>query len=194
MVDAIEMALAVAAVLERCGVSYTIGGSLASSFSGEPRASIDLDIVVDMRVDQADAFVQALGEEFYADVEALRRVIRQRASTNLIHRPSGFKIDLFVAGTPLEAQQLERRRRIRVASGPDRFLYVHTPEDILLQKLRWYQMGGEVSERQWRDVVSIVIVQGARLDRGYLLATAAPAGLSDLLERAERDAAGGGDH
>ena len=147
-----------------------------------------------MGIDQADGFVEALGEDFYADVDALRRAIRQRASTNLIHRPSGFKVDLFVAGTPLEAQQLERRRRIRVSSRLERFLYVHAPQDILLQKLRRYQIGGGVSERQWRDVVSIVVVQGARLDRGYLSATAARAGLSDLLERAQRDAAGGDDY
>lgn len=101
---------------------------------------------------------------------------------------------LFVAGTPLEAQQLERRRRVLVSSSPDRFLYVHSPEDILLQKLRWDRMGGGVSERQWRDVVSILVVQGTRLDRGYLSAAAAREELSDLLERAQRDSAGGHDY
>jgi len=64
--------------------------------------------------------------------------------------------------------QLSRRRRVQVAAGPDRYLYVHTPEDILLQKLRWFRLGREVSDRQWRDVVGIVLVQGQALARDYL--------------------------
>ena len=56
--------------------------------------------------------------------------------------------------------------------------------DILLQKLRWYRRGGEVSDRQWRDIAAIVRVQGRRLDREYLRENAGILGVSDLLERA----------
>jgi hypothetical protein len=68
--------------------------------------------------------------------------------------------------------------------GEGRRLHVHPPEDILLQKLRWYRLGAEVSDRQWRDVAAIVRVQGARLDRAYLREGANILGVSDLLERA----------
>jgi hypothetical protein len=61
---------------------------------------------------------------------------------------------------------------------------VHPPEDILLQKLRWYRLGGGVSDRQWRDITAIVRVQGNRLDRDYLAEGAGILGVSDLLERA----------
>jgi len=186
--DPISIALLVTAALDACRVPYTVGGSLASSFSGEPRASIDADILVEMTAPQVGPFLDALGEEFYADADALHRAVATHSSANLIHRPSGIKVDLFVSGTLLEARQLQRRRRIQVASDPERFLYVHSPEDILLQKLQWYRLGGEVSEQQWRDVLSIILVQGARLDRGYLATTAAMVGLSDLLERADRQA------
>ena len=186
--DLVDVTLTVTAALERCGIRYTVGGSLASSFAGEPRSSIDADIVVEMRHEQIEPFLAALGDEFYADLDGLRRAIRSGSSTNLVHRPTGVKVDLFAASSLLDRQQLERRRRILVKSAPDRFMFVHSPEDILLQKLHWYRSGGEVSERQWRDALSIVLVQGERLDREYLAGMAAQAGVDDLLIRVLREA------
>jgi len=188
MNDLLGVALQVIDVLDHCGIRYTIGGSLASSFSGEPRASIDVDIVVDLADDRVDAFVAALGEEFYADAASIRRAVRSRSNVNLIHHASGVKVDLFIAGSSLELRQLERRRHAQVGWTPDRFVYMHSPEDILLQKLDWFRSGGMVSDRQWRDVLSILIVQGNRLDEAYLRSVAAECGLIDLLERAQREA------
>ena len=96
----------------------------------------------------------------------------------------GIKVDLFPAVSFLDHQQLLRRQLVKVATDPDRYLYVHSPEDILLQKLHWYRLGGGTSERQWRDVVSIVLVQGNRIDREYVSTVAGRIGVSDLLQRA----------
>lgn len=181
MTDLIEVTALVVAALERTGVPYTIGGSLASSFSGEPRASIDADILVDMTAAQVASFLDALDDQFYVDADALRRAIENKSSTNLIHFESSIKVDLFVAGSLLEARQLERRRRVEI--GPNHSWFIHSPEDILLQKLLWYRQGGEVSDRQWRDAIAILVVQGRRLDRAYLTATASLIGVADLLER-----------
>ena len=76
-----------------------------------------------------------------------------------------------------------------VASDPTVHIFVHTPEDILLQKLRWYRLGGHVSDRQWRDVLGIVRVQGRRLDQSYLSKGAARLKVEDLLELALREGA-----
>jgi len=186
-VDPIATAALVSRHLDALQIQHTIGGSIASSFAGEPRATIDIDIVVALEERHVDGLVAVLSAEFYVDADALRRAVRTKSSANLIERDTQLKVDLFVAGgTPLDARQLARRQAVDFPDG--RRLYVHPPEDILLQKLRWYRRGGEVSDRQWRDIAAIVRVQGARLDLEYLREGAAVLGVTDLLERALAEA------
>jgi hypothetical protein len=186
--DPLTVALRVAEALEECGVRYLVGGSLASSISGEPRSTLDVDLVVALPEAEVDRFVAALGHEFHADAEALRRAVREKSTTNLIHFDTSTKVDLFImGGSPVDAEQMDRRQRLKVASDPDRYLYVYTPEDIILQKLRWYRMGDETSERQWRDILGIMLVQGKRLETIYLQRGARILGVSDLLDRALKD-------
>ena len=186
-IEPFQVALSVADALERCGVPYVVGGSLASSVSGEPRSTLDIDLVVAMTQPDVQPFLAALGRDFHADDHALRRAVRQRSSVNLFHRATSTKVDLFMAGgSPLDRQAMQRRVRLKVASEPDRYLNVYTPEDILLQKLRWYRLGGEVSDRQWRDILGIVLVQGDGLDADYLRDGARLLDVTDLLDRALR--------
>ena len=185
ILEPFQVALSVADALEHCGVPYVVGGSLASSVSGEPRSTLDIDLVVAMTEADVEPFLATLGGSFQADDHGLRRAVRQRSSVNLFHRATATKVDLFIAGgSPLDRQAMRRRMRLQVASSPDRFLYVYTPEDILLQKLRWYRLGGEVSDRQWRDVLGIVLVQERRLDEEYLRDGADLLDVTDLLDRA----------
>jgi len=186
-VDPIETALVVSRCLDALGIPHTVGGSIASSFAGEPRSTVDIDMVAAVEERHVDALVSALSAEFYVDADALRRAVRTRSSTNLIHQATQLKVDLFVAGgTPLDDRQL--RRRLAVDLGEGRRLYVHPPEDILLQKLRWFRLGGGVSDRQWRDITAIIRVQRDRLDRDYLVEGARILGVSDLLDRALAEA------
>jgi hypothetical protein len=183
----IDIALMVTRALDACGVAYSIGGSLASSFSGEPRFTQDVDILVDLTAPQVDPLLARLGPAFYADADAVRRAVAQRSSVNLIHMATSIKVDLFVAGaSPLDAYQLRRRQNRLISTDPEAFAHFHSHEDILLQKLRWYRSGGEVSDRQWRDVQAIVLKQGARLDVTYLRDVGTQAGILDLLDRALR--------
>ncbi len=189
--DPIAVALLVADAFDTLGLRYTLGGSLASSMSGEPRSTLDVDMVVDIEEAEIGPLVATLGAEFYVNEDALRRAVRERSTANLIHHGTSIKIDLFVMGsTPLDEIQLARRRRVQVSSDPDRFLYVHPPEDILLQKLRWFRRGGEASDRQWRDILGIVHVQGDRMDRDYLERTAVLIAVDDLLRRAFDESGG----
>lgn len=169
---------------EGCGLRYLVGGSLASSLSGEPRSTLDVDLVVSISENDVQLFVDKLGDEFYAEPDSLRRAIRDRSSANIIHYATSMKVDLFIAGgSVLDEQQMNRRQRVQVSTDPDRHLYFYTPEDILLQKLSWYRAGNEVSDRQWRDILGIVLVQSS-LDDTYLRDGAEKLGVVDLLDRA----------
>jgi hypothetical protein len=123
----------------------------------------------------------AIGSEFYVDLDTMREAVKKGASFNAVHVTSAIKVDFFVAGDdPFEAERLARRQRVEMPAG---VLYVDTAEHTLLRKLEWYRRGGEVSERQWRDVQAIARIQGARLDREVLKTWAPRLGVTDLLTR-----------
>lgn len=86
--DPIQVALRVADALESCGLLYLVGGSLASSVGGEPRTTLDVDMVVSMTEGDIDCVLAALGSDFYADAAAIRRAVQQRSSVSVIHQPS----------------------------------------------------------------------------------------------------------
>lgn len=188
--EPIAVASLVAGHLNRIGVAYVIGGSFASSVHGEPRSTNDVDMVADLRLDDADAFVDALGSGWYVSRDAVLEAVRTGGAFNIIHMVSAVKVDIFVAGTDaFDRERLSRRTSIAFSSGADAIsLFVDTAEDTILRKLEWYRRGGEASERQWRDVAAIIDVQTSRLDRAHLRAWANTLGVADLLERALENA------
>ncbi len=185
--DVVDVALLVAGALERRGVAYFLGGSLASSLQGEPRATNDIDLVVDLSEADVGPFVAELGPDFDVDEVALRRAVREGRTWNIIHVPAVTKIDLFVrGGAPYDESEFRRRQRVEVRPG--RSLFVKSAEDTVLRKLLWYRSGGAVSDRQWRDVVQVLRQSRAVLDATYLDEWAARLGLRDLLLRAREEA------
>jgi hypothetical protein len=179
----------VLAALTRLGVPHAVGGSLASSVRGVYRATADVDIVAGVRPDDAGRLVAELGRAWYGDPDEIRRSIGARRSFNLIHIPTSSKIDIFPRCTPFHEAQLRRATNEAFEyMGSPVECPVATAEDILLAKLRWYRDGGEVSQRQWSDVLGILAVQTA-LDDAYLDSWAAQLGVTDLLAKARASAA-----
>lgn len=189
LAEPITVTLIVTDALDALGVPYAIGGSLASAVHGVMRATMDTDLVADLRMEHAESLVKVLGDAFYADVETIRDAIRRHGSFNLIHRETMFKVDIFVAKPrAFDRAQLARRQLHLLSDDPQRHAYVTSAEDIVLSKLEWYRMGGCISDRQWRDVLGVLKVQGNRLNDGYLRQMAATLGVDDLLERALHEA------
>ncbi len=183
--DSIRVTLLVTDVFEKLGIRYAVGGSLSSSLHGVMRSTLDVDIVADMRLEHIQPLVAALSPEFYADDEMMRGAIEQHSSFNLIHYETSFKVDVFIPKARVfDLMQLGRRALTTVATDPERSLYVTSPEDVILSKLEWYRMGGEVSDRQWRDILGVMKTQAGGIDLEYLREWAKELKVSDLLKRA----------
>ncbi|MEO7096278.1 MAG: hypothetical protein ABI175_23670, partial [Polyangiales bacterium] len=175
--------LRVAAALDRASVAYFVGGSLASSFQGEPRSTNDIDLVIDLAEPAIASLLDALGDDFSVDGDSLRDAVRRRTSCNIFFLPLVTKIDLFIRRHGgFDDSEFDRRKPMLVRG--DRHLVLKSPEDTVLRKLLWYVEGGESSQRQWRDVVEVLRVSGPELDREYLHVWAERLGLSTLLDRA----------
>ena len=184
--DAIAIALSVGRAIEASGGAYFVGGSLASSLQGEPRATNDIDIVLDLPFGRIGKLVSELGTAFEVDTDMLRDALLHGRSCNIFFLPSVTKIDLFAVG-PDPYDQVEFRRRRPVSITESEVLVVKSPEDTVLRKLLWYREGGSVSERQWRDVVEVLRVSGPDMDEAFLDDWAKRLGIHEQLERAKRD-------
>jgi hypothetical protein len=175
-----------AAALQQLRVAYAVGGSLASSLYGVPRATNDVDVIADLRPAHVARLVAALEGSFYVDEHMIHSALADHSSFNVFDRDTMMKVDVFVP-KPDEwiVEELVRAHdesfEIDGATVTIRFA---SAEDTLLYKLVWYRLGGEQSERQWDDVRGIFKVQGEQLDRTYLHRWARHLRVTDLLERA----------
>lgn len=186
--EALEITLQVAKIFDDLGVPYVVGGSMASIIHGMIRTTMDVDLVVDLGQEHVGDLLSKLNQDFYADESMIRNAIQQNSSFNLIHLNSIFKVDVFIPKNRLfDRQQLDRRIAQSFDSKGDSKLWVLTAEDIILAKLDWFRMGGEISERQWRDILGVVKTQGSNLDTQYLEESASLLGVADLLETALKE-------
>jgi hypothetical protein len=186
--DAVRITLLVTDVFEQMNIPYAIGGSFASSLYGVMRATMDVDIVADLRLEHIPQFVAVLSPIFYADDEMIREAIEHRSSFNLIHYETAFKVDVFIPKLrDFDRMQLERREVSIIATDPERCVFLTSAEDIILAKLEWYRMGDQVSDRQWRDILGVMKVQSGTLDFDYLRQWAKQLKVDDLLERARTE-------
>lgn len=183
--EPLQITLKVTTAFEQLGIQYFVGGSLASSVFGLVRATMDADLIADIHPEQIALLVNVLKNEFYIDAEMILDSVLHSSSFNLIHLESMFKVDVFVLKQqPFDLVQMKRRVPLIIEETNPSPVYFSTAEDMILAKLTWFRSSGEVSERQWRDVLGMIQIQGERLDMDYLHIWAKTLGLSDLLQKA----------
>lgn len=187
--ESIKLALKMAEILDNMAVNYLIDGSVASSILGEPRATLDVDIVADLQLFHVQSLVELMTGEFFIDEMMVIEAIERKLSFNVIHLDTMQKVDIFIlSDQPLAQSEIQRRQQLVITQNPERLAWFPSAEDIILQKLIWYRLGGDVSDRQWRDVLGVLKVQADRLDFNYLAEWAEILNLTKLIAQALSEA------
>ena len=183
--EVLQVTLLVTNLLDDLGIPYVIGGSMASIIHGMLRTTMDVDIVADIHPEKVSSFASKLQDAFYVDEQMIQQAIQRQSSFNLIHLNSMFKVDIFIPkARPFDNQQLSRRVAEKISPDSDAQIWVLSPEDIVLAKLDWFRIGGEISERQWRDILGVLKTQQNSLDIAYLKQWAQSLSVGDLMDRA----------
>lgn len=185
LAEPLDVIKQVADIFASQGIRYLVSGSIASSFYGIPRATRDADIVAEIGSRQVVPLVKALKAEFYVDADLVADAVLHKSSFNIFYMATMFKVDVFVLKeTQVFQLEMDRRKEYQIPEQKHISLYMATAEDIIIQKLLWYRLGGEVSDNQWSDVLGVLKVQKEMLDYKYLKQVAQDQDLLPLLRRA----------
>jgi hypothetical protein len=152
--------------LDESGCAYMLTGSFASSMQGEPRLSHDIDLVVDLRPQALPELLRIFpSPEFYLDEQSIREAIRNRTMFSLLQVSEGDKVDFWIlTDDPFDIGRFTRRQHEDVLGMK---LFVSSPEDTILAKLRWAKLSGG-SEKQFHDALRVYEVQFGAMDMEYL--------------------------
>ncbi|MEW6363288.1 MAG: hypothetical protein AB1714_01475 [Acidobacteriota bacterium] len=186
--DPLLVVATLAHVFDDLRIRYLVGGSLASSVYGIPRATQNVDLVADIRLPHVEPLTTALAGQFYVDAEMICEAVKNRASFNVIHLATMFKADVFIMqGDAWSNEEMTRARTEQFEEqGGSIAVRFASPEDTLIHKLVWYKLGNQISERQWGDILGVLKVQADSLDREYLEKWATVLDVADLLLRAQQ--------
>jgi hypothetical protein len=155
----------ITSALDRAGIAYMLTGSFASVHYGAPRATQDIDIVVEAEPAVLKSFIESLGrDQFYADIDSALEAQRRESMFNVIDRATGWKIDLIIRKSRAFSKE-EFGRRCAVDLEGIR-IFVASAEDIVIAKLEWAKQGK--SQRQIDDVATILRLRRDALDHSYM--------------------------
>jgi hypothetical protein len=180
--EIVEALVPLIQALDRLGIPYYVGGSVASSYYGSWRRTQDVDIILAVRPDQIRTLAKLLAQDYSIDADAWIDSFRHGQAFNIFYQQTFTKIDVMPLQTTHRKEE-ERRAQPRslLADAPP--IRLSSAEDTILAKLRWYAaMGG--SKRQWSDILGVINNQQSRLDLAYLRQWADTLGVRTELEQA----------
>jgi hypothetical protein len=172
-------------VFEALHIPYYITGGVCAIAYGDPRTTRDLDVVIECKPSEIMAMVAQLkAEGFYCPPGAIEDIQSSMGRVlSVTHMQLVLNADLVLnANTEFDRSKMERRRLEAIGLDESERFWLASPEDVILAKLLW---GGQSqSEKQWRDVLGVLKVQGDSLDFAYLTQWAARLDLTALVQRA----------
>src|ERR1044071_1901499 len=153
------------AALERAGIAHMLTGSLASSMWGIPRATNDIDFVINPIREELFTLARLFRESgLYFPREIIDEAFDNRSQLNVIDFSNGWKADLILR-KDREFSVTEFRRR-EEATVEGMHLHIATPEDVIIAKLEWWTISP--SDRQLNDIIGVLQVQRDNLDMAYI--------------------------
>ncbi|MBT4286787.1 MAG: hypothetical protein HOD92_05565 [Deltaproteobacteria bacterium] len=174
---------------ENLGVQYYIGGSVASSAYGIARATLDVDLVSNLKTKQVPGLIKVLKKKYYINEQSVVDAIQHSSSFNLIHLETMLKVDVFILkNTPYDLCAFSRKQIDTLDDQNKITFFLGSAEDIILNKLNWFKKGDCISDQQWKDILGIIKVQQKQLDQDYLRHWAKILDLWKLFQKAFDDA------
>ena len=153
-------------VLEELNIPYLIVGSFATSIWGEPRMTLDIDIVIDLHAEQVKAFcLKFPPPHFYVSETAAREAVVRRRQFNVLYPSTANKIDFMISRNDEWSRLQLERARTQPFDG-DIKLKVCSPEDVIIAKMRYFKEGQ--SPKHLRDIAGVLDLQGKDIDRNYI--------------------------
>ncbi len=163
-----ELLQIMADFIESIEVHYRVVGSMASMAYGEPRLTIDVDMVAELKVENVAAVIAAFpAPDYYVSEQAAMDAVRRNAQFNIIHLPSGLKVVVIIP-PQTEFTASERSRVRKIASVGEYSAWFASPEDVILNKLTYFRISGGASQKHVRDIGGMIKLLGDKLDQAYI--------------------------
>lgn len=188
--DPIWLAQKLGNIFEDLNIPYYVGGSVASSLQGEVRFTEDLDLIINLKINQVTKFINIIAQEFYLSEIAVEQALNnQTSSFNIIHLQTLEKADIFISREDnFSKSKMERRQLFYTDQNKVNKFYICSPEDTILQKILWFTMTKNESQKQWRDILGVLKLQGEKLDFDYLWYWASFLNISEIIDLAFQQA------
>ncbi|MCX7047143.1 MAG: hypothetical protein NTX50_16855 [Candidatus Sumerlaeota bacterium] len=187
--DCFAAMFAVVQIFEKLGVPYYVTGAMASSLHGVARTTLAVDIVAQLSLQHVELFAAALEDSYYLNREMIQDAVEHHSSFNILHLESMYKVDIFAQKDgAFDLSVMERKKSIQITEPESMEFFVAANEDTIISKLDWYRKGGEVSDKQWNDILGMLQIHEGVLDMDYMRHWADELNLGNLLAEAIQDA------
>lgn len=184
-IDQADLLKNISSFLDKHSIPYMITGALSVVYYGRPRASHDIDFVVEIHRSDAKRVLNTLKElsiEYLIQLEDVKKAIQERDLFNIIYLPTFLKLDFWLlTNDPFDQERFKRKQRVKLLGH---FMTISSPEDTIIQKLRWYKQAN--IEKHLIDAAFVYQIQKKDLDAKYLKTWVKKLKLTQLFQKLDK--------